>query len=48
MRKRFMGIADGYYRGIAPDPTEAELERVLITLRELTGSPVPHPDDVNT
>lgn len=42
--KKFMNIADDYFRGIPPDPNEDELRKILDTLRQITDSPVYHPD----
>jgi hypothetical protein len=32
-----LGIAEDYYRAIAPDPTEEQLAKIRRTLREITG-----------
>jgi hypothetical protein len=40
--KAQLGIAEGYYTAVAPDPTDRQLEAVRRTLRELSGRPDPH------
>ena len=37
--KKLLGIDDDYYITVPPDPTDKEMEGIMLTLRELTRGP---------